>query len=203
MKKTAQRKNALEAGSVVYLRSPQMRDGGELMALNRASLRLYRGLVSPILTPQRFADYIKRCNQADFEGFLVCRIIDDAIVGSINLSQIFRGGFQSAYLGYQIGAPFAGQGYMTAAMDLLLRHVFRQMKLHRLEANIQPGNTASIALVKRAGFIKEGYSRRYLKIAGRWRDHERWAIVAEDWGARKRLQARHHTSIGANTNEKN
>src|SRR5688572_3395313 len=183
MKKTAQRKNALEAGSVVYLRSPQMRDGDELMALNRASLRLYRGLVSPILTPQRFADYIKRCGQTDFEGFLVCRIIDDAIVGSINLSQIFRGGFQNAYLGYQIGADFAGQGYMTEALALMLRHAFVDLKLHRLEANIQPGNLASIALVKRAGFVKEGYSRRYLKICGRWRDHERWAILAEDWRA--------------------
>jgi len=63
----------------------------------------------------------------------------------------------------------------------MLRHVFVTMKLHRLEANIQPRNAASIAVVKRAGFSLEGYSRRYLKIGGRWRDHERWAILAEDW----------------------
>ena len=72
---------------------------------------------------------------------------------------------------------------MTEAVRLLLRHAFARMKLHRVEANIQPGNLASLALVKRAGFIKEGYSRRYLKICGRWRDHERWAILAEDWKA--------------------
>ena len=102
-------------------------------------------------------------------------------MGSIALSQIFLGGFRSAYLGYQIGEEFSRQGYMTEALQLMLRHVFVKLKLHRLEANIQPENAASIALVKRAGFVKEGYSRRYLKICGRWRDHERWAILSEDW----------------------
>jgi ribosomal-protein-alanine N-acetyltransferase len=63
----------------------------------------------------------------------------------------------------------------------MLRYAFKQLKLHRLEANIQPGNLASIALIKRAGFVREGYSRRYLKICGQWRDHERWAILSEDW----------------------
>ena len=70
---------------------------------------------------------------------------------------------------------------MTEALKLVLRYAFKDLKLHRLEANIQPGNMASVALVKRAGFVREGYSRRYLKICGRWRDHERWAILAEDW----------------------
>jgi len=138
-----------------------------------------------MLTPQQFADYLSRCKQDDFEGLLVCRKKDNAIVGSINLSQIFRGGFKSAYLGYQVGAPFAGLGYMTEAIQLVLKYAFEKMKLHRLEANIQPNNAASISLVKRAGFRREGYSRRYLKIGGRWRDHERWAIIAEDWRAVK------------------
>jgi ribosomal-protein-alanine N-acetyltransferase len=102
----------------------------------------------------------------------------------MSLSQIFRGGFQNAYLGYYIGAKHAGQGYMTEALRLALRYAFEHLKLHRLEANIQPANVASIALVKRAGFIREGYSRRYLKICGRWRDHERWAMLAEDWKAK-------------------
>ena len=83
-----------------------------------------------------------------------------------------------------MGAPFAGQGYMTEAIQLMLRYAFKQLRLHRLEANIQPGNIASIALVRRAGFVREGYSRRYLKICGQWRDHERWAIIAEDWKPR-------------------
>jgi ribosomal-protein-alanine N-acetyltransferase len=70
---------------------------------------------------------------------------------------------------------------MTEALQLILKYAFETLKLHRVEANIQPGNVASIALVKRAGFTQEGYSRRYLKISGRWRDHERWALIAEDW----------------------
>lgn len=184
MKKATQPKNALKTGSIVYIRLPKADDCDEFITLNRASVDFYRGLASPITAPQKFADYISRCEQDDFEGFLICRIKDDAIVGSINLSQIYRGGFKSAYLGYQVGAPFAGQGYMIEAIQLVFRYAFNRLKLHRLEANIQPDNVASIALVKRAGLTKEGYSRRYLKIRGRWRDHERWAIVAEDWRAK-------------------
>jgi Acetyltransferase (GNAT) domain len=63
---------------------------------------------------------------------------------------------------------------------IVVRHAFGALGLHRLEANIQPANRRSIRLVRRAGFRREGFSRRYLKIFGRWRDHERWAITAED-----------------------
>lgn len=70
---------------------------------------------------------------------------------------------------------------MTEALRLMLEHAFKELRLHRVEANVQPQNVSSIALIKRAGFVREGYSRRYLKIGGRWRDHERWAILSEDW----------------------
>jgi [ribosomal protein S5]-alanine N-acetyltransferase len=182
-------KNALRVGSVVYLRSPRPDDENEFIELNRKSIAFYKGLAAPIVTPEQFAHYISRCERDDFEGLLVCRMEDNAIVGTMNLSQIFGGGFKSAYLGYQVGAPFARQGYMTEGLQLTLSHAFEGLKLHRLEANIQPGNAASIALVKRAGFTKEGYSRKYLKIGGRWRDHERWAIIAEDWRAGKRQRS--------------
>src|SRR5262245_17782992 len=165
----------------VFLRHPKSSDGGEFTALNRASIRLHRGLVSPPKQPREFAAYLKRCRRPDSRCFFICRKTDAVILGAINLGQIFYGGLRSAYLGYYLGAPFAGQGYMTAAMQLVLRYAFRHLKLHRVEANIQPGNIASIALIKRAGFRREGFSRRYLKISGRWRDHERWAILAEDW----------------------
>ena len=106
---------------------------------------------------------------------------DDAILGFFNLSQIVARPLQSAYLGYAVGKPFAGQGYMREGIELVLRHAFVTLRLHRVEANIQPGNHASIALARGAGFRREGFSPRYLKIGGRWRDHERWAILAEDW----------------------
>src|SRR6266566_1180875 len=83
-----------------------------------------------------------------------------------------------------IGVRHARQGYMTEALPLALRHAFRTLRLHRVEANILPVNRASLALVRRAGFRREGYSPRYLEIAGRWADHERWALLAEDWRPR-------------------
>ena len=67
-----------------------------------------------------------------------------------------------------------------------LRDAFTRLRLHRLEANIQPGNAASIALAARCGFEREGFSPRYLKIGGRWRDHERWAILSDEWAALRR-----------------
>jgi ribosomal-protein-alanine N-acetyltransferase len=166
-------------GEKVLLRPPKKSDQAEFIALNRASKRFHRGLVSPPTTPEQFSSFLRRSRAEDSACFLICLTADDAIIGSINLSQIFRGGFQNAYLGYYLGAQYAGQSYMTEAFRLVLKHAFEHLKLHRLEANIQPGNVASIALVKRAGFVREGYSCRYLKVCGRWRDHERWAIRAE------------------------
>jgi [ribosomal protein S5]-alanine N-acetyltransferase len=110
-------------------------------------------------------------------------------MGAVNVNEIVRGPAQSAFLGYWIGAPYARQGYMTEALRLALRHAYTTLGLHRVEANIMPINRASIALVKRAGFRREGYSARYLKIAGRWSDHERWALTIEDWRARERAQS--------------
>jgi len=173
-------RNAL-VGSNVLLRAPTSKDRAEFIGLNRASKRFHRGLVSPPITPVQFAAFLDRSNTETSICLFICLVTDGSIIGAITLSQIFRGGFQSGYLGYYVGARHANHGYMTEALELLLSYAFRTLKLHRLEANIQPGNIASIALVKRAGFRLEGYSKRYLKICGRWRDHERWAILVEDW----------------------
>jgi ribosomal-protein-alanine N-acetyltransferase len=181
----SQMSSTVMEGKRIFLRAPHERDQAEYLALNRRSAAFNRGLASPPTLPEQFAAFLERCQVDTNACFFICRRTDGAILGSIGLSQIYRGFFQSAYLGYQIGAEFAGQGYMTEAVDLILRYAFVDLKLHRLEANIQPGNVASIALVRRAGFVKEGFSRRYLKICGRWRDHERWAILVEDWRARK------------------
>jgi ribosomal-protein-alanine N-acetyltransferase len=172
---------ALEVGERVYLREPTNRDQVEIVARNTASRALHRGWVTPPTDSRTFAEWMVRCRQPNVQCFLVCRLEDGAIAGVFTLSQIVRRLFQSAYLGYYAEQPFAGQGYMTEGMQLVLRHTFTAMKLHRVEANVQPENVASIALVKRAGFRLEGFSPRYLKIAGRWRDHQRWAMTIDDW----------------------
>jgi ribosomal-protein-alanine N-acetyltransferase len=121
----------------------------------------------------------------DARRFEIRRVEDRDIVGAIEISRIARGNFQSAYLGYSILPAHRRRRYMTEALQLALRHAFRTLRLHRVEANVEPGNEASLALVRRAGFTREGFSRRYLKLGGRWRDHERWALLAEDWRAPK------------------
>ena len=178
---TADQKKALEVGGRLYLRQPTNRDGAKIVAANRLSRALHRGWVLPPTDAAAFARWMKRCRQPNVKCFLVCGRADGAILGALILSEIVRGVFQSAYLGYYAQQPYAGKGYMTEAMRLVLRHAFTTMRLHRVEANVQPENAASIAVVKRSGFRLEGFSPRYLKVAGRWRDHQRWAMTIDDW----------------------
>lgn len=114
------------------------------------------------------------------EKLLIVRRADDALLGALNFNEITRGALQSAYLGYWIGAAHARQGWMGEALRVGLAYAFGPLGLHRVEANIQPGNAASIALVRSAGFRREGFSPRYLHLGGAWRDHERWALTVED-----------------------
>jgi ribosomal-protein-alanine N-acetyltransferase len=165
----------------VYIRPPARADEEQFTSLMRDSRPFHRPWASAPTDPARYAAYLEDSTRPDFEAYLVCRISDDQIVGFFNVSQIARGSLQSAYLGYAAAHRFAGQGYMREAIELVLRVAFSELRLHRLEANIQPGNHASIALARGAGFKREGFSPRYLKISGRWRDHERWALLAEDW----------------------
>jgi [ribosomal protein S5]-alanine N-acetyltransferase len=173
----------------VFLRAPVRSDRDEFISLMRASRSFHRPWATAPTDDERFAAYLADSKRPDFEAILVCRREDIAIVGFFNLSQIERRSMQSAYLGYAVGQPFAGKGYMREGLQLVLRYAFLTLKLHRIEANIQPGNRASIALARGAGFKREGFSPRYLKIGGRWRDHERWAILAEDWRARAEVEA--------------
>jgi [ribosomal protein S5]-alanine N-acetyltransferase len=170
----------------VELRSPTPADEDEFLRAMRSSRRLHRPWMYPPTTPEEFSQVLSRVEDDSFEPLLVCRLEDGAIVGFVNISQIVRGPFQSAYIGYAAVAAYTGRGYMSEGLRLVLARAFGEMGLHRLEANIQPGNTASIALVRGAGFVREGFSERYLKIGGRWRDHERWAIRAEQWRAQQR-----------------
>jgi ribosomal-protein-alanine N-acetyltransferase len=137
-----------------------------------------------ISQPATAADFDVLLSRAEEDTFvaLVIRLREDGrLAGVFNISEIVRRAFQSAYIGYGGVAGLEGRGYMTEGMGLVLDYAFGELGLHRLEANIQPANTASIALVRRCGFVREGFSEKYLKIDGDWRDHERWAIRAELW----------------------
>jgi len=165
----------------VSVRPPAAADRAEFLASMRASQRLHRPWLASVTTDEGFDALLERVGNDRYEPLLVCREPDAAIVGFFSISEIVRGGFQSAYLGYGVVAAHAGRGYMGAGLELVLAHAFDALGLHRLEANIQPGNQPSIALVRRADFQREGFSERYLLIDGQWRDHERWAIRVEQW----------------------
>ncbi len=130
-----------------------------------------------------FERYLRDIDTPQRLRTFICRVADGRIVGAMNWNEIVRGPLQSAYLGYWIGAPHARRGYMHEALRLALRHSFERLDLHRVEANVRPENAASVALVRGAGFRLEGYSPRYVKIAGEWCDHERWAMLVDDWRA--------------------
>ena len=165
----------------VFIRRPAAEDCQALLSLHQRSQAFHFPWVFPALTEQACKSYIDRCQNDDFEGLLICHSKENRIIGVANLSQIFYRAFQNAYLGYYADVDFAGQGLMTEGMRLVLDHAFYTLDLHRVEANIQPQNKASVRLVKRLGFTQEGFSRKYLKVNGDWRDHERWALTVEDW----------------------
>ena len=181
-------------GYRVYLRAPVASDADEFLAAAKASRKLHGAWVHAPSTRARYLAFVRRFGRfaagdpssAARAGLLVCRCDDDAIVGVFNVGEIVRGHFKSAYLGYYAFAPHTGTGYMSEGLELVLRMVFAVLKLHRIEANVQPTNRRSLALVRSAGFVREGYSRRYVRVAGRWRDHVRMTLLVEDWRAHRK-----------------
>ena len=171
---------SLQKGKRVYLRHPGRGDLEEFLSLVSASRGLHRPWIYPPSHEQEFYAYLDRASSERFLGFFVCLLQTDAIVGVANLSEIVRGLFQNAYLGFYGHISYSGQGLMKEGLQLVLRHAFRKVRLHRIEANVQPKNGRSLALVRALGFRREGFSPKYLKVGGRWRDHERWALLAED-----------------------
>jgi [ribosomal protein S5]-alanine N-acetyltransferase len=163
----------LRRGPRVHLRALDPADEAEFLRLVRASRALHRPWSYPPDTPEGFRKIA--AGSPDEARLVICRNDDAAIVGYFGLGQIFLGHFRNAYLGYYGFQPYAGQGFMREGLEL-----------HRVQANIQPENVRSVALVRSAGFRYEGLSLRYLKIGGRWRDHEQWAITTEDRDARRR-----------------
>ncbi|MFF3539455.1 GNAT family N-acetyltransferase [Streptomyces sp. NPDC002466] len=183
------------AGRRVLIRPFAREDAEEFTHRARESRDLHHPWLFPPVDTRAYAAYVDRLiDDPARAGFLVCEREDagDAgeageavggaaggIVGFININNIVTGAFRCGALGYGAFAHAAGRGLMGEGLDLVLRHAFGPLGLHRLEANVQPGNEASIALVRRAGFRLEGFSPDFLLVDGAWRDHERWAITAE------------------------
>jgi [ribosomal protein S5]-alanine N-acetyltransferase len=163
---------------MVVLRKPKICDLAEIIELYERSVSLHNPWA---YAPLDYEAYLTQENR-----YFICAVKNGNIVGTFNISGIVRGYFQSAYLGYEVFHPYQGQGYMSKGILLLLKEAFEELNLHRLEANIQPENFASISLVSRAGFIKEGFSKNYLRVGGlEWKDHERWAILNSSWSESK------------------
>jgi ribosomal-protein-alanine N-acetyltransferase len=155
-------------------------DAAELIAANIASRVYHAPWAYPFTDQDGFDAWFGLTVTGPNIGLVARDIVSGGIVGAVNISQIVWGGFRSAYLGYHGMVTFAGQGFMTEALRLAIGHAFDAVGLHRLEANIQPDNQASLALAQRLGFRKEGVSPGYLRIGGAWCDHERWALRSDE-----------------------
>jgi len=178
----------------LLVRRPTPADRDEHLGLLRSSEAFHRPWFPAPPTDvepfgdEAFARYLAGDDGVRGHRFLLTERVGDAsgpILGAISVNEIVRGAFQSAYLGYWLGAAHTGRGYMAEGLGLVIDHAFTPedgggLGLHRVEANVMPENGPSIAVVRALGFRLEGRSPRYLKIAGAWRDHERWALTVED-----------------------
>jgi ribosomal-protein-alanine N-acetyltransferase len=168
---------AVLSGQGVSLRFPAVEDFAQWSAL-RARSRAFLEPWEPAwpedeLASSAFRHRVRRYRELRGEDQCYPYFIftGSDLVGAATLSNVRRGVAQCATLGYWIGEPYARSGYMSRALALLLPHAFSALALHRVEAACLPRNKASIALLEKVGFEREGYARAYLQIAGRWEDH--------------------------------
>ena len=168
----------IATGQRVELHRPRPADRDEFLAAVVRSQALHGLWVQAPSTPALYAAYVRRVRDTGARPMIVRARDDGALVGVVNLNNILGGALQQASVGYYAFEPYARHGFMTEALRLVVSYCFGELGLHRVEANIQPGNAASRALAQRVGFAYEGFSPRYLWMAGEWRDHERYAIVA-------------------------
>jgi ribosomal-protein-alanine N-acetyltransferase len=141
----------------VTLRLVTAADQGEFLGLVAASVGLHLPWMTLAATPPEFQAYLRRFDHVTAEGFLICLRETGTIAEVAHINSIIRGRFQNGSLSYAAFAPAAGQGYMSEGLGLVLRYAFEQLRLHRLDAQIQPGNHASLRLVRRLGFRNEGF----------------------------------------------
>ena len=172
----------------VVLRAPQMSDypaWAELRSASQDFLIPWEPLWAPdelsrASFRRRIRHYLRDMRDDMGYALFVYDARSTALVGGITLCNVRRGVTQSCTLGYWVGAAHARQGYMTAAVRAVIPFVFDSLELHRLEAACLPTNTASMRLLERVGFKREGLARRYLRINGDWRDHVLYALLDTD-----------------------
>jgi ribosomal-protein-alanine N-acetyltransferase len=166
----------------------------------RASRHLHHPWINPADSAPRFEEWLEHLRRDDQEAYLLRHGSCGDLVGYISVGNIVRRAFQSAHLGNGAFSSHAGRGFMTRGVEMVIGVAFEELGLHRLEANIQPSNERSLALVRRLGFEREGFSPGYLMVDSDWQDHERWAIRAEVWktaGADERVVPRSRRATGS------
>lgn len=171
----------------VYLRTPELRDyieWADVRDASRAFLTPWEPTWAQDETSRSSYRYKVRRYAEDARddkayALFVFREGDDALLGGVTLSNVRRGVAQTASLGYWAGEMYAGNGYISAAARAAVRYGFEDLDLHRVEAACQPDNPASLRVLEKAGFTREGIARAYLKINGAWRDHVLFGIVNE------------------------
>ncbi|MEU8262220.1 GNAT family protein [Micromonospora sp. NPDC048999] len=170
----------LRSDGRVGIRRPRPADEAEFIVAARRSRDLHHPWLSAPDDPEGFAAYLRKIRGRGDAGYLFCDVATGEIAGYANISGVVMGALRGGYLGYAAFLPYAGTGHASAGIRLVVAHAFTALGLHRLEANIQPGNEPSRRLARRLGFRLEGFSPDYLFIEGAWRDHERWAITAPE-----------------------
>ena len=171
----------LRRGKITYISAPSRQKARDFQELLNHNVDYHQPWVYHSYDPRYYDHYLKRIKRGVTQGCFIYDNETDKLAGVININNILLGSIRSASLGYYGDQEFAGKGHMTEAMGLVLDYAFTTIGLHRLEANIQPENNRSKKLVQRLGFRKEGFSPKYLQIGGKWCDHERWAILAEEF----------------------
>jgi ribosomal-protein-alanine N-acetyltransferase len=166
-------------GLNVRLRPLKATDEDAFMQGLRNTKDLLKPWVQVPLTRPAFQRYVSEMKTADDKAFAVIRTDIKALAGVVEFRDIFYGHFQNAYVIYYGFNPHLKLGLMRQAVSLVIPIAFKRLKLHRLEANVQPDNLTSIALLRSCGFSKEGLSPRFLRKNGEWRDHERWALLSD------------------------
>ncbi len=174
-------------GDRVHLFLPTLNDAENYLNLTNKSIDFHQPWIFPAKTMKEYNFYLSRIQKGYTKGFFISRNSDNQLLGVININDIRYGAYYSCTLGYYLDRSFSRKGYMSEGLLLLINLAFDTLFMNRIEVNIQPNNSSSKSLVKKCGFELEGFSPKFLKLDGEWRDHERWALLKDSWKSMKLL----------------